>query len=78
MPSKVAFHKSYLSYPTCIKPNHYEEKENEWRGKEGMAGRILKEENMKVVKEFHYASDVTRLNYEELCIHPNLDLPKGF
>ncbi|XP_055802993.1 uncharacterized protein LOC129872127 [Solanum dulcamara] len=30
------------------------------------------------MKEFHYTPIVVGLNYEDLCIHPDLDLPKGF
>lgn len=38
----------------------------------------MNEENLKAMKEFHYTQYVTGQNYEHLCIHPNLDLPKGF
>ena len=30
------------------------------------------------MKEFQCIPDVTGLNYEDLCIHPNLNLPEGF
>ncbi|XP_055814132.1 uncharacterized protein LOC129883514 [Solanum dulcamara] len=30
------------------------------------------------MKEFHYTPDVIGLNYEDLCIHPDLDLLEGF
>ena len=30
------------------------------------------------MKELHYISEVDGLSYKDLCIHPNLDLPKGF
>ena len=30
------------------------------------------------MKEFPYILDVAGLNYEDMCIHPNLDLPEGF
>jgi len=30
------------------------------------------------MKELHYTPDVMGLNYKDSCIHPHLDLPKGF
>ena len=38
----------------------------------------MKEEIRKAMKELHYVSEVDGLSYEDLCIHPNLDLPEGF
>ncbi|XP_055814653.1 uncharacterized protein LOC129884368 [Solanum dulcamara] len=58
--------------------DHYEEQEREWRVKEETTKWNMKEEIMKAMKEFHYTPDVAGLNYEDLCIHPNLDLPEGF
>ena len=28
--------------------------------------------------DLNYTSEVAGLNYEDLCIHPDLDLPEGF
>ncbi|XP_055803406.1 uncharacterized protein LOC129872442 [Solanum dulcamara] len=38
----------------------------------------MKEEIVKAMKEFHYTPNVVGLNYEDLCIHPDPDLPEGF
>lgn len=38
----------------------------------------IKEEIRKAMKEFQCIPDVAGLNYEDLCIHPDLDLPEGF
>ncbi|KAK4715927.1 hypothetical protein R3W88_014265 [Solanum pinnatisectum] len=38
----------------------------------------MKEKIKKAVKELHYIPKVDGLSYEDLCIHPNLDLPEGF
>ncbi|XP_069154359.1 uncharacterized protein [Solanum lycopersicum] len=43
-----------------------------------MNKQSMKEEIMKAMKELHYTPDVMGLNYEDLCIHPNFDLPDGF
>ena len=53
---------------------HYEEKEREWRAKEE-ANVDIKEEIKKAMKEFQCIPNVDGPNYEDLCIHPNLDLP---
>ena len=38
----------------------------------------IKKEIRKAMKVFQSISDVARLNYEDLCIHPNFDLQEGF
>ncbi|KAK4726767.1 hypothetical protein R3W88_031684 [Solanum pinnatisectum] len=38
----------------------------------------MKEEIAKLIKELDYSSEEVGLNYKNLCIHPNLDLSKGF
>ena len=38
----------------------------------------MKEEIAKVIKELDYASEEVGMNDENLCIHSNLDLLKGF
>ena len=38
----------------------------------------MKEEIRKAMKKLHYISEVDGLSYEDLCIHPNLDLPERF
>ena len=38
----------------------------------------MKEEIAKAIKELDCASEEVGLNYENLCIHPNLDLLEGF
>ncbi|KAK4738152.1 hypothetical protein R3W88_001849 [Solanum pinnatisectum] len=58
--------------------DHYEEREREWRSKEEAAKLDMKEEIRKAMKELQYIPEVAGLNYEDLCIHPNLDLPEGF
>ncbi|KAK4727155.1 hypothetical protein R3W88_032072 [Solanum pinnatisectum] len=58
--------------------DHYEEREREWRSKEETAKLDMKEEIRKAMKELQCIPDVADLNYEDLCIHPNLDLPKRF
>ncbi|XP_055830863.1 uncharacterized protein LOC129899888 [Solanum dulcamara] len=65
-------------YANGFELDHYEEQEREWRAKEETTKWNMKEEIMKAMKEFHYTPDVSGLNYEDLCIHPNLDLPEGF
>ena len=57
--------------------DHYEEQEKEWREKEEVKVDI-KEEIKKSMKELQCIPDITGLSYEDLCIHPNLDLPEGF
>ena len=57
--------------------NHYEEQEIKWREKEEEKVDI-KEEIKKAMKEFQNVPDVVGINDENLCIHPNLDLPEGF
>ena len=57
--------------------DHYEEQEKEWRAKEDVKVDIT-EEIKKAMKELQCIPDITGLSYEDLCIHPNLDLPKGF
>lgn len=37
----------------------------------------IKEEIAKAMKEFHYVLDVAGLKYEDLRIHPDLNLPEG-
>ena len=37
----------------------------------------IKEETRKAVKEFQCILDIVGLNYEDLCIHSNLDLPEA-
>ena len=54
--------------------DHYEEQEREWRPKEEEKVDI-KEEISKAMKEFQNIPDATGLNYEDLCIYLNLDLP---
>ncbi|XP_055800353.1 uncharacterized protein LOC129869752 [Solanum dulcamara] len=49
-----------------------------WRTKEEITKQSMKEEIVKSMKEFHYTPDVVGLNYEDLCIHPDLDLTEGF
>ncbi|KAK4717802.1 hypothetical protein R3W88_016140 [Solanum pinnatisectum] len=58
--------------------DHYEEREREWRSKEETAKLDMKEEIRKAMKELQCIPEVAGLNYEDLCIHPNLDLPEGF
>ncbi|KAK4728995.1 hypothetical protein R3W88_021983 [Solanum pinnatisectum] len=60
------------------KLDHYEEREREWRSKEETAKLDMKEEIRKAMKELQCIPEVAGLNYEDLCIHPNLDLPEGF
>ena len=38
----------------------------------------IKEEIRKTMNEFKCFPEVAALNYKDLCIHLNLDLPKGF
>uniref|UniRef100_M0ZQD2 Gag-pro n=1 Tax=Solanum tuberosum TaxID=4113 RepID=M0ZQD2_SOLTU len=52
--------------------------EREWRSKEEAAKLDMKEEIRKAMKELHCIPEVADLSYEDLCIHPNLDLPEGF
>ncbi|XP_049345800.1 uncharacterized protein LOC125810336 [Solanum verrucosum] len=58
--------------------DHYEEREREWRSKEEAAKLDMKEEIRKAMKELQCIPEVAGLNYEDLCIHPNLDFPEGF
>ncbi|XP_055806963.1 uncharacterized protein LOC129875730 [Solanum dulcamara] len=83
IPSKPTFYiptllKSYPLYTTYPEPDHNEEKEKEWRTKKEITKQSMKEEIVKAMKEFHYTSNIAGLNYEDLCIHPDLDLPDGF
>ena len=38
----------------------------------------IKEGIKKAIKELQYILDIAGLNYEDSCIHPNLDLHEGF
>ena len=57
--------------------DHYEEQEKERRTKEDVRVDI-KEEIKKAMKELQCILNIAGLSYEDLCIHPNLDLPEGF
>ena len=57
--------------------DHYMEQERVWREKEE-AKVDIKEANQKSMKEFQCIPDVSGLNFEDLCIHPNLYLSEGF
>ncbi|KAK4710153.1 hypothetical protein R3W88_004666 [Solanum pinnatisectum] len=65
-------------YANCFELDHYGEHEREWRSKKEVAKLNMKEEIRKAMKELHYIPKVDGLSYEDLCIHPNLDLPEGF
>ena len=43
-----------------------------------MTKQSIQEEVAKAMKQFHLTPEATGLSYDELCIHPNLDLPEGF
>lgn len=57
--------------------DHYEEQEREWRAKEE-AEVDTKEEIKIAMKDLQCIPDIVGLSYEDLFIHQNLDLPKGF
>ena len=57
--------------------DHHEEQEREWKAKEE-AKIDIKKEIKRAMKEIHCILDVIRLSYDELCIYPDLNLPKGF
>ncbi|XP_055814108.1 uncharacterized protein LOC129883473 [Solanum dulcamara] len=80
LPQKTAFQIpiSNEPYTNGSELDHYEEQEREWRTKDEVTKQSMKEEIIKAMKEFHYTPDVVGLNYEDLCIHPDLDLPEGF
>ncbi|KAK4718931.1 hypothetical protein R3W88_017269 [Solanum pinnatisectum] len=65
-------------YANCFELDHYEEHEKVWRSKEEAAKLNMKEQIRRAMKELHYIPKVDGLSYEDLCIHPNLDLPEGF
>ncbi|XP_015170631.1 uncharacterized protein [Solanum tuberosum] len=65
-------------YANCSELDHYEEQERKWRSKEEAAKLNMKEEIRKAMNELHCVPEVDGLSYEDLCIHSNLDLPKGF
>jgi len=65
-------------YANCSELDHYEEQEREWRSKEEATKLNMKEEIRKAMKELHCIPEVDGLSYEDLCIHPKLDLPEGF
>ncbi|XP_049357540.1 uncharacterized protein LOC125822197 [Solanum verrucosum] len=67
----------HLHYTTYSQLDHYEEKEKEWRAKEEKTKKIMKEEIAKVIKELDYSLKEVGMNYENLCIHPDFDLPEG-
>ena len=64
-------------YVNCSELDHYNEHESEWRSKEEEVKLNMKEEIRKAMKELHYISEVHRLSYKDLCIHPNLNLSEG-
>ncbi|XP_049405306.1 uncharacterized protein LOC125868788 [Solanum stenotomum] len=65
-------------YANCSEIDHYEEREREWRSKEEAVKLNMKEEIRKAMKEIDCIPEVDGLSYEDLCIHPDLDLPEGF
>lgn len=82
-PPKISFHIPIFSNPhipqsTYPEFNHYQEKEKEWKAKEKMAKLDRREEIAKAIKQFCHTPDVAGLSYEDLCIHPNLNLPEVF
>ncbi|XP_049353871.1 uncharacterized protein LOC125818392 [Solanum verrucosum] len=65
-------------YANCSELYHYEENEREWRSKEETTKMNMKEEIRKAMKELHNIPEIDGLSYEDLCIHPNLDLRERF
>ncbi|XP_015076282.1 uncharacterized protein LOC107020435 [Solanum pennellii] len=57
--------------------DHYEEQEREWKAREE-AKIDIKEEIKRAMKELQCIPDVAGLSFAELCILPDLNLPKGF
>ena len=57
--------------------DHYEEHEKECRAKDEIKVDI-NEEIKKAMKELQCVPDIVGLSYEDLCTHPNLNLPEGF
>ena len=78
IPRKTTFQIPTSNEPhaDCSELDHCEEHEREWRSKEEVPK--AKEEIRKAMKELHYFSEVDGLSYEDVYIHPNLDLPEGF
>ena len=57
--------------------DHYEEQEREWKAKEDSKIDI-KKEIKRSMKELQCIPDIAGLSYEDLCIHPDLNLLEGF
>ncbi|KAK4726978.1 hypothetical protein R3W88_031895 [Solanum pinnatisectum] len=83
IPLKTACQNSTLSesqplFTTQFELDHYEKKENEWKVIKGKDEQNIKERVLNAMKDFQYTPDIVGLNCEDFCIHPHLDLPKGF
>ncbi|XP_015064647.1 uncharacterized protein LOC107009834 [Solanum pennellii] len=77
-PSTPAQNPSYAEHDVhSSELDRYEKQEKEWREKEEVKIDI-KEEIKKAMKDPQCIPDIAEFSYEDLCIHPNLDLPEGF
>ncbi|XP_016567300.1 uncharacterized protein LOC107865576 [Capsicum annuum] len=57
--------------------DYYEEKEKDWRTEREMRLLAMNEEIMRI-KESHGERDHDGLGYNDLCVHPGVDLPKWY
>ncbi|XP_047268166.1 uncharacterized protein LOC124898569 [Capsicum annuum] len=65
------------SLQILLSMDHYEEKEKKWRTEHEMKLIAMNEEIIRI-KESHGARDHDGLGYDDLCVHPGIDLPEGY
>lgn len=70
-----------LSIPIQPELNHYKETEKEWRLKEEkreqkMSG--MKNVITQAVQSVQSSKKITGLEYEDLCMHSDLEIPEGY
>ncbi|XP_004228826.2 uncharacterized protein [Solanum lycopersicum] len=69
---------SFLVQPEL---DHYEEMEKEWRLREEKREQemnVMKEAISEAVKRVQTSRKITELEYEDLCMHPDLEIPEGY
>lgn len=74
-------HTSNIVSEGQLETNHYEALEKEWKSKEERRAQeiiTIKKALSQVMKNMQSTWRVIGLEYEDLCMHPDLDLPEGY
>ncbi|XP_049385670.1 uncharacterized protein LOC125849743 [Solanum stenotomum] len=68
-------------FPVQPELDHYEEMEKEWRLREEKREQemnVMKDAISEAVKSVQSLKKITGLEYEDLCMHPDLEIPEGY